>query len=104
MIRVVLVRIVKAFNEAVTDAARYCHRQVTLIEVETRLHHSVLDVVNYLLLNKPAFMAKIGAHKAPELGVHVLLGYTSRRQRSMMHIIHLLLVLELRLQHVINHL
>ena len=73
MIRVVLVGIVEALDQTVSDAARHRHGQVALIKVEARFHYCVLDVVYNLLLDEPTLVPQVGAHEAPELGIHFLL-------------------------------
>jgi len=92
MISVVLVGVIKALNQAVSYAAGHCHGQVALIEVEPGFHHRVLYVIHDLLLYKPAFMPEVGAHQAPQFGVHVLLRalLLLRRQHFLMYLIHFL--------------
>ncbi len=98
MISVMLVSVIEALDQSIADAAGHCHRQMTLIKVETGFNHSVLNVIDDLFLDKPAFMTEVGAHQAPELGVHVLFRLAPRRQRRLMHpVVNLLLVLKLRL-------
>lgn len=94
MIRVVLVGIVEALDQTVSDAARHRHGQVALVKVEARFHYCVLDVVYDLLLDEPTLVPQVGAHEAPELGIHFLLWMLSGGR--LMPLVHLL-VLEFRL-------
>ena len=93
MVCIVLIRIIETFNQAITDAARYRHCQMALIEVESRFNHCVLDVINDLFLDEPAFVAKVGTHEPPKLRIYVFLLMRTRRGIST----YVLLVLELRL-------
>jgi hypothetical protein len=67
-----LVGIIEAFDEAVTDGASHGHTQVGLVKVEPALYHSVFYVINNLLLYKPSFVAEVGAHEAPQLGINIV--------------------------------
>lgn len=85
-----LVGVVEALDETIADGTGNSHREVALVEVEATLHHRILDVIHYLLLDEPSLMPQVGTHQGPELRINVFTIW--------LHLLGFLDVLELRLE------
>ena len=67
-----LVGVIEALNETVSERYGNGAGEVTDVEVESALHDCVFNTVHNLLLDEPALVAKIRAHQLPQLRIELV--------------------------------